>query len=47
MLEEADSAYLLLNELLYAEEMTKVARLFIEDFKQYFLSRKPDGRQVL
>ena len=46
-LEDADCAYLLLNELLYAEETTKVARFLIEDFKQYLASRNPDRRQVL
>lgn len=45
--EDADCAYLLLNELLYAEETTKVARLVIEDFKQYLASRNGDRRQVL
>src|SRR5439155_26863515 len=40
-LEDADCAYLLLNELLYAEETTKVARLLIQDFKPYLASRNP------
>ncbi len=46
-LEDADCAYLLLNELLYAEETSKVGRFLLEDFKQYLASRNPDGRQVL
>ncbi len=46
-LEDADCAYLLLNELLYAEETDKVARFLVEDFKQYLAGRNPDGRQVL
>jgi hypothetical protein len=45
--EDADTAYLLLNELLYAEETSKVGRVLIEDFKQYLAARNPDGRQVL
>ncbi len=45
--EDADCAYLLLNELLYAEETSKVGRFLIEDFKQYLAGRNPDGRQVL
>jgi hypothetical protein len=45
--EDADCAYILLNELLYAEETTKLARLLIEDFKQYLAARNPDRRQVL
>ena len=46
-LEDADCAYLLLNELLYAEETSKVARFLIEDFKQYLAGRNPERRQVL
>lgn len=38
---------MLLNELLYAEETTKVARLLVEDFKQYLAGRNPERRQVL
>jgi Cdc6-like AAA superfamily ATPase len=45
--EDADCAYVLLNELLYAEETTKVARLLVEDFKQYLAGRNPERRQVL
>jgi len=41
------AAYLLLNELLYAEETGKVGRFLIEDFKQYLAGRNSDGRQVL
>jgi len=37
----------LLNELLYAEETGKLARLLVEDFKQYLAGRNPDRRQVL
>jgi len=46
-LEDADCAYLLLNELLYTEETSKVARFLIEDFKQYLAGRNPERRQVL
>jgi hypothetical protein len=46
-LEDADCAYLLLNELLYAEDTSKVARFLIEDFKQYLAARNPERRQVL
>jgi hypothetical protein len=45
--EDADCAYLLLNELLYAEETGKLARLLVEDFKQYLAARNPSGRRVL
>ena len=45
--EDADSAYLLLNELLYGEETTKLARFLIEDFKQFVAARNREGRQVL
>jgi len=45
--EDVDCAYLLLNELLYAEETGKLGRFLIEDFKQYLAGRNPDGRQVL
>ncbi len=45
--EDADCAYVLLNELLYAEETTKLARFLIEDFKQYLAGRKRAGQQVL
>lgn len=45
-LEDADCAYLLLNELLYAEETTKLARFFVEDFKQYLAVRNADGRRA-
>lgn len=46
-LEDTDCAYLLLNELVYGEETTKLARFLIEDFKQYVASRKALGKQVL
>jgi hypothetical protein len=46
-LEDADCAHLLLNELLYAEETSKVARFLIEDFKQYLAGRNPERRHVL
>jgi type IV secretory pathway TraG/TraD family ATPase VirD4 len=39
--------YLLLNQLLYAEETTKLALLLITDFEQHLASRKPDRRRVL
>jgi hypothetical protein len=45
--EDADTAYVLLNELLYAEETNKLARLLVEDFKQYLAGRNRDGRRVL
>ena len=45
--EDADCAYMLLNELLYTEETSKLARLLIEDFKQYLAGRKKAGRNVL
>ena len=45
--EQTDAGYLLLNELLYGEETTKLARFLIEDFKQYVASRKRAGQQVL
>jgi hypothetical protein len=45
--EDADCAYLLLNELLYAEETGKLGRFLVEDFKQYLAGRNPDGRHVL
>jgi hypothetical protein len=45
--EDTDSAYLLLNELLYGEETAKLGRFLVEDFKQYLAARKQDGRQVL
>lgn len=45
--EDADAGYLLLNELLYGEETTKLARFLLEDFKQYVAARKRDGRHVL
>jgi hypothetical protein len=46
-LEDTDCGYLLLNELVYGEETTKLARFLIEDFKQYVASRKQEDRQVL
>ncbi len=45
--EDSDCAYMLLNELLYAEETSKLARLLVEDFKQYLASRKKAGKNVL
>jgi hypothetical protein len=45
--EDVDCAYLLLNELLYAEETGKLGRFLVEDFKQYLAARNPQGRQVL
>lgn len=46
-LEDVDSAYLLLNELTYGEETAKLARLLLEDFKQYVAGRKDPGKRVL
>jgi hypothetical protein len=45
--EDADCAYLLLNELVYGEETGKLARFLVEDFKQFVAGRKPAGKQVL
>src|SRR5918999_6361422 len=45
--EDTDFAYLLLNELLYGEETSKLGRFLVEEFKQYLAARKQDGRQVL
>jgi len=45
--EDTDCGYLLLNELLYGEETSKLGRFLVEEFKQYLAGRKQDGRQVL
>ena len=45
--EDADCGYLLLNELIYGEETTKLARFLLEDFKHYVATRKQQDRQVL
>lgn len=45
--EDTPAGYLLLNELLYGEETSKLARFLLEDFKQYVAARKPDGQRVL
>ena len=45
--EDAPAGYLLLNELLYGEETTKLARFLLEDFKQYVAARKAQGQRVL
>jgi hypothetical protein len=45
--EDTDAGYLLLNELLYGEETSKLGRVLLEDFKQYLAARKSEGRQVL
>jgi hypothetical protein len=45
--EDTDAGYLLLNELLYGEETSKLGRFLIEDFKQYLAARKQHGQQVL
>jgi hypothetical protein len=45
--EDSDCGYLLLNELLYGEETSKLGRFLVEEFKQYLAGRKRDGRQVL
>jgi hypothetical protein len=45
--EDTDSGYLLLNELAYGEETTKLARFLLEDFKHYVAQRKQRGQRVL
>lgn len=45
--EDTDCGYLLLNELVYGEETTKLARFLLEDFKQYVAARKRVGHHVL
>jgi hypothetical protein len=45
--EDTDCGYLLLNELLYGEETSKLGRFLVEEFKQYLAGRKQDDRQVL
>lgn len=45
--EDTSAGYLLLNELLYGEETTKLARFLLEDFKQYVAARKPQDQRVL
>jgi hypothetical protein len=45
--EDGDCGYLLLNELLYGEETSKLGRFLVEEFKQYLAARKQRGRQVL
>ena len=45
--EDTDCGYLLLNELLYGEETSKLGRFLVEEFKQYLAARRQDGRQVL
>ncbi|MCA1701564.1 MAG: TraM recognition domain-containing protein, partial [Actinobacteria bacterium] len=45
--EDTDCAYLLLNELIYGEETTKLARFLLEDFKHYVAARKQAGGHVL
>jgi hypothetical protein len=45
--EDTDSAYLLLNELLYGEETSKLGRFLIEDFKQFLAARNRQGQRVL
>jgi hypothetical protein len=45
--EDTDFGYLLLNELLYGEETSKLGRFLVEEFKQYLAARKQDGRHVL
>jgi hypothetical protein len=46
-LEDTDCGYLVLNELIYGEETSKLARFLLEDFKQYVAARKRDDHQVL
>lgn len=45
--EDTDCGYLLLNELIYGEETTKLARFLLEDFKHYVAARKQAGDHVL
>jgi hypothetical protein len=45
--EDVDYGYLLLNELLYGEETSKLGRFLVEEFKQFLAARKLDGRRVL
>jgi hypothetical protein len=45
--ENSDCAYLLLNELLYGEETSKLGRFLVEDFKHYLAARQQTRRQVL
>jgi hypothetical protein len=45
--EDSDCGYLLLNELLYGEETSKLGRFLVEDFKQYLAARKQTDQQVL
>jgi hypothetical protein len=45
--EDTDAGYLLLNELLYGEETSKLGRFLIEDFKQFLAARNAQGRHVL
>jgi AAA domain/Type IV secretion-system coupling protein DNA-binding domain len=45
--EDTDCGYLLLNELLYGEETSKLGRFLVEEFKQYLAARNHQGRQVL
>jgi len=45
--DDTDCGYLLLNELLYGEETSKLGRFLVEEFKQYLAARSQQGRQVL
>jgi hypothetical protein len=45
--EDADCGYLLLNELRYGEETSKLGRFLVEDFKQYLAARKQTRQRVL
>jgi Type IV secretion-system coupling protein DNA-binding domain len=45
--EDTDCGYLLLNELLYGEETSKLGRFLVEDFKQYLAVRKQARQRVL
>lgn len=45
--EDGDCGYVLLNELVYGEETTKLARFLLEDFKHYVAARKQERGQVL
>lgn len=45
--EDTDCGYLLLNELLYGEETSKLGRFLVEDFKQCLTARKKASQRVL
>jgi hypothetical protein len=45
--EDTSCGYLLLNELAYGEETSKLARFIIEDFEQHLVTRNHSARRVL